>query len=324
MRRGTVLAVLLGLLAATAAAEPPATASRLAAKSLLLDAVRAGGRIVAVGEWGHVLLSDDGGASWRQAAWVPTQATLTDLGFVDAHEGWAVGHDGVILHTRDGGERWELQRASPEDEAPLLSVCFLDRQRGFAVGAFGLLLATEDGGEHWQRRALGGERPAEGEPPEDPHLNHVFRGSGDSLFIAAEFGAIFRSRGGGRAWERLQSPYRGSLWGGLRLDDAALLVFGMRGHVLRSEDQGASWWEVESGTDQSLQDAAFLSDGRLVVVGLGGTVLESTDGGRSFSARIEADRRGIASVAEGAGGRLLLFGEAGVHIGGSAGGTRPD
>jgi photosystem II stability/assembly factor-like uncharacterized protein len=238
-----------GLLASLAAASPrDAMPSTLATSSLLVDVARAGQRLVAVGERGHVVLSDDGGESWRQASSVPVQATLTEVFFVDARQGWAVGHDAVVLHTADAGETWELQHRATEEEAPLLSVWFEDERRGLAVGAFGLMLETGNRGRTWERRWLAGEPlTAEARDAEDPHLNHLFSGPGGTLFVAAEFGAVFRSRDRGRSWERLQSPYSGSLWGGLGLDDGAMLVFGMRGHVLRSDDQGDLGWPARAG-----------------------------------------------------------------------------
>jgi photosystem II stability/assembly factor-like uncharacterized protein len=288
------------------AAGEQAIPSRLATKTLLLDVARADGRLVAVGEWGHVLLSDNGGGNWRQAASVPTRVTLTAVTFVDAKQGWAVGHDAVVIHTSDGGETWEMQFQAPEEELPLLSVWFENAEHGLAAGAFSMLLETKDGGETWQRRTLD---PHEAE---DYHLNAIFRGPGDSLFIAAEAGSIYRSLDDGASWKRLHPPYRGSFWGGLSLDGKALLVFGMRGHLFRSEDLGESWQKVATGTDQSLQSATIRKDGSIVVVGLGGAVLTSKDDGRTFSAAIEPDRRGIAAVADGSDGRLLLFGETGV------------
>jgi photosystem II stability/assembly factor-like uncharacterized protein len=291
---------------ATATAEEQAIPSRLATESLLVDVARADGRLVAVGEWGHVLLSDNGGGSWRQAESVPTRLTLTAVTFADAKRGWAVGHDAVVIHTRDAGETWELQHQAPEEEVPLLSVWFENAERGLAVGAFGMLLETTDGGETWRRQ------PLTSNPEEDYHLNALFRGPGNSLFIAAEAGSIFRSLDGGASWERLHPPYQGSFWGGLTVGGDAFLVFGMRGHVFRSDDLGESWQELESGTDQSLQSAIVRADGSIVVVGLGGVVLTSSDGGRTFSAAIQPDRRGIAAAAEGTNGRLLLFGETGV------------
>jgi predicted RND superfamily exporter protein/photosystem II stability/assembly factor-like uncharacterized protein len=280
--------------------------SRLATRSLLLDVASAGERLVVVGEWGHALLSDDQGASWRQARSVPTRVTLTEVFFVDRRLGWAVGHDATVIHTRDGGETWRRQFFAPSEEVPLLTVWFADARHGFAAGGFGLLIETRDGGESWQRLALGG-------PEEDPHLSHLFGGPGGVLVLAAEAGAIYRSQPVGGPWQRLELPYPGSFWGGLTLDSGAMLLFGMRGHAFRSEDGGGSWRPVETGTDQSLQSGVQLSDGSVVLVGLGGVVAVSRDDGLQFTASNEAGRKGFAAVGEAADLRPLLVGEVGVQ-----------
>ena len=73
----------------------------LAQRSLLLDIAAAGERVLMAGERGHILNSDDRGASWLQAR-VPTTQMLTGIHFVDNERGWAVGHDGLILVSGDG------------------------------------------------------------------------------------------------------------------------------------------------------------------------------------------------------------------------------
>ncbi|MGH0034914.1 MAG: WD40/YVTN/BNR-like repeat-containing protein [Myxococcota bacterium] len=293
--------------ASGAAAEGPnqARSSAKAAQTLLLDATRAGDRIVAVGAWGHVILSDDGGASWRQARRVPTRAVLTSVHFVDDRLGWAAGHDAVVIHTGDGGETWSLQHRDVESDTPLFSVWMADARRGYAVGAFGLALATRDGGRHWAPVPI---LPGE----DDLHLNALFEGPGGTLFIAAEAGRVLRSTDGGTTWTALDPPYTGSFWGGLATPDAGVLVFGMRGHLLRSDDGGESWQSLDSGTDQSLSGGTVLRDGRSVLVGLGGTVSQSRDAGRRFRAWTRTNRRGANAVLEGAAG-LLVFGEGGVE-----------
>ncbi|MGI9592324.1 MAG: WD40/YVTN/BNR-like repeat-containing protein [Myxococcota bacterium] len=287
----------------------PAAQAPLAAQALLNDVARAGTRWVAVGGWGNIVLSDDEGVSWRQASAVPARRTLASVYFADAEHGWAVGHDALVLHSADGGEHWEIQYRDLDADAPLLSVWFRDAQRGLAVGGFGQLVETRDGGRSWQGRRLGPEG-------EEPHLNHVFPGPDGMLFIAAEFGAAFRSRDDGATWEALRLPYEGSLWYGLSLPSTRrVLMFGMRGHVFRSEDLGESWLPVETGSDQSLQAATRLRDGRVVAVGLGGTVLTSRDGGLRFEPSVRSDRSGLAAVAEASDGELLLFGEKGTRRG---------
>jgi photosystem II stability/assembly factor-like uncharacterized protein len=298
--------VALALAAPGWAEQDSAEISPLATRSLLLGAARAGDRLVAVGEWGHVLLSDDAGKGWRQAQSVPTRVTLTAVFFADAKHGWAVGHDAVILHSVDGGENWAIQFSNPELESPLLSVWFEDARHGIAVGAFSLMMETKDGGQTWQSRPL-----LEGAET-DLHLNEIFGAGGGAVFIAAEVGTVYVSRDSGQSWEAVLPGYEGSFWGGLALGDETLLIWGMRGHAFRSTDLGRSWQEVEIDTNQSLQGGDLLSDGRVVLVGLGGVVLRSGDRGESFEVGIQPDRRGIAAVVEGAPGKVLLFGEMGI------------
>ena len=85
------------------AAQPARARTRL-----LTGLARAGKRVVAVGQRGHVLLSDDAGKSWQQAD-VPVSADLVAVSFANAEAGWAVGHDGVVLHSADAGRTWTRQ-----------------------------------------------------------------------------------------------------------------------------------------------------------------------------------------------------------------------
>ena len=274
----------------------------LASRSLLLDAAAVDGRLVAIGERGHILVSDDGGASWKQAE-VPTIATLTAVFFHDRNLGWAVGHDAVILRTSDGGATWRLLYQDPDEERPFLDVWFADADRGFAIGAYGFFFATSDGGETWEPRTISDW---------DYHLHHLSRSDTGKLYIAAEAGTIYRSDDGGETWLELASPYEGSFFVTLPLDGDALLLAGLRGHLFRSDDAGASWQAIETGTEAMLTDAIRLPDGRPLVVGLEGMMLVSDDGGRSFAAHPRRDRFGISSVVAIDGERLLVVGSRGL------------
>ena len=290
--------------ASTDAAVP----SALAARSLLLDAVRAGDRIVAVGTRGHVLLSDDDGVTWRQAAHVPSRTTLTGVAFVDARRGWAVGHDATVLATDDGGEHWQVQHRDVTAAGPLFSVWLDGAGRGIAVGAYGQALETDDGGASWRPLRVGG-------PEEDWHLNELFEAGDGTLWIAAEKGRVYRSVDGGRGWEPRPSSYPGSFWGGLSLSGGRLLVFGMRGNAFASDDGGATWQPLPKISKHSLAAAVELASGDVVIAGLGGSLLVSRDGGRRFEASILPERKGANAVlplTRDPGG-LLLFGEGGVR-----------
>lgn len=291
-----------------------------AVHSLLLDVVNTGERLVAVGDRGHILYSNDQGQSWQQAK-VPTRQMLTSLFFVDAKHGWVVGHDAQILATADGGLTWTKQFEDLEREAPLLDIWFKDLQTGYAVGAYGALLETTDGGQNW-------EDVSDRLDNEDAyHLNAITAVKDSGLFIVGELGQMFRSADWGQTWERLEDlPYEGSLFGVLGTDQSAtLLAYGLRGHLFRSTDFGDSWQQITLNTPNNgplefgLADGSLLSDGSVAVVGHGGTVLRSTDHGQSFSLVNRPDRLSLAGVTALDNGNLILVGQGGVHLAASTG-----
>ena len=296
----------------------------LAVRSLLLDGVSLDGFKVAVGERGHVLLSDDNGDSWRQVS-VPATATLTGVYFADRQHGWAVGHDAVILRTVDGGDSWQRVHYAPHEERPLLDLWFGDARAGYAVGAYSYLLATADGGESWEERTFEAEPwPTDDkaaktgdtgayDPGLDVHFNDIEATGSGRLYIAAEAGRIFRSDDRGATWRSMPSPYAGSFFGVLPLDGDSVLVFGLRGHLYRSDDGAVSWRRIEVGTEAMLTDGFRLTDGRVVLTGLAGTLLVSRDGARSFELLQLPDRQGIATALAKDQDTLLLIGEHGLE-----------
>ncbi len=300
----TLLPVLVLCLAGqTSGNAKPAVEAPLAAKSLLLDAALAGSRVVVVGQRGHVLVSDDNGATWKQSQ-VPARALLTAVHMHDENTGWAVGHDAVILRTDDAGDTWRLQHRAPEEERPLLDVWFRDKQAGFAVGAYGYFLATRDGGETWASRAIS---------KDDFHLNEIVPAGPERLFMAAEAGVVYRSDDGGESWRELPSPYTGSWYGALVLDEKQILLLGLRGHLFRSEDGGENWTQVATGTTATLTDAIRLPSGLVFLTGVEGVLVTSRDGGRSVTATRLPSRQGITSALALADGGVLLTGEFGVR-----------
>lgn len=285
-----------------------ATPSQLATKDLLLSAVKAGNRLVAVGEFGHVIHSDDLGVTWTQAASVPTQVTLTSVYFVDDKIGFAGGHDSTVIRTDDGGDHWTLAYHDVAAQAPIMTVYFDSENHGFAMGAFSFVIETQDGGKTWTQRAL-----IEGSQ-DDSHLNKVFATKTGTVLVAAEFGAVYRSTDQGKTFSKIATGYEGSFWGGMAVSDGTALIFGMRGNVYRTADDGATWAKVNSGTDKSVGGGYELPDGTVVLAGLQGYIGYSTDKGLNFTEVVRADRLGYAAVTQGPKGQIAVFGEPGVKI----------
>jgi photosystem II stability/assembly factor-like uncharacterized protein len=278
-----------------AALGEPAIHSPKALNAAMLAVTHAGPRLVAVGERGTVLLSDDGAKSWRQAT-APVQVTLTAVRFVDERRGWAAGHLGVILKSEDGGETWvkqldgvqaaKLVAASGDERSkrfaeegpdkPFFDLDFIDAQHGFAVGAYNLAFATVDGGQHWT--PMLSRLPN----PKSLHLYGVRAASGH-VYIAGEQGLLMASGDGGASFSALPVAYKGSYFGLLAARSGALIAYGMRGNAWRSSDQGASWTRLDTGLQTSISAALELDGGELALLAQTGELLRSRDDGRSFT-----------------------------------------
>lgn len=310
------LALAAGLAAPAAHAAPaksplerPAMLSAKASKSLLVDVALAGQRLVAVGERGHVVFSDDNGKTWAQAK-VPVSVMLTSVYFPTPKLGWAVGHNGVILHSQDGGASWTVQRAdgdanSDKAGAPLLGVWFSDPSNGLAVGAYGYLLATTDGGASWT------DHSAAVENPDGWHLNSVRGIPGGAVFIVGEHGKLFRSLDNGATWSALASPFEGSFFGVSPLAPDLVLIYGLQGRLFASADQGSSWQQVQTGVTSGINTATRLDNGKVVVAGNAGVILVAADSRLDLVPALQADRKSVMAVLPAGGNGIVTVGEGG-------------
>jgi photosystem II stability/assembly factor-like uncharacterized protein len=314
---------IVALGAVAAAPERPAPVAAIKPdRIILLDIDRVDGRLIAVGERGFVLYSDDQGRSWT-ARPTPVTRTLTGVAFRDAKTGIAVGHGGSIVRSEDGGATWTQIMVEETGTDSLLDVQHLAGDHFIAYGAFGLYLDSSDAGRTWQRRTILEPAPAaaatasgseeEGEylgEPFDRHISRVIRVD-SSLLLVGESGTLARSDDEGVTWSRIESPYEGSWFNALRLDDGTVLVFGMRGNVYRTADFGASWEKVPLATTASLMGGVQLADGHVMLVGNTGLLALSRDRARTLELHWSPAAKGFAQVVE-AGERLLAVGEAGV------------
>jgi photosystem II stability/assembly factor-like uncharacterized protein len=270
----------------------------------LMDIERAGDRLVAVGERGFVLVSDDAGKSWR-AVGTPVVRALTGVAFNGDKVGVAVGHGGSLVRTEDGGDSWA---AVPMDEAygeSLLGVTALGDGKFAAYGAFGMYFDSLDGGTSWTKRQIISEEF-------ENHISQVVSVDG-TLWLVTEYGTIARCDAECTAYTELPSPYSGSFFGMVVARDGALVLYGMRGTLFRSADAGVTWQKIETGTTATFNDGRTLADGRILLVGNAGLVATSTDNGQSFKIEWSPAGRGFSAVAEADGG-LVVVGEAGVGM----------
>ncbi|MBV6827356.1 YCF48-related protein [Pseudomonas sp. PD9R] len=268
-----------------------------------------GARVVAVGERGSILLSDDQGVSWQPAS-VATQrnATLTAVAALDDQHLLAVGHDGWILRSADSGSSWQEIRYDSELGEPLLGIWSSDGNNVMAFGSFGKFYQSLDAGQTWKAQSL---------DIDSAHLNSMAGGSDGRRMLVGEQGLVLRTADAGQSWQTLPAFYSGSLFGIVRLSASDWVTYGMRGHVFVSHDFGDSWAQINVGNQLPLYGHVLLPDhSGLVIVGAGSSVVRLDAQGALVGVGRLAGL-GTLTSATMIGSRLLVGGERGVLQGSS-------
>lgn len=275
--------------------DAPARKLQKASQTMVSGVATMGERTIAVGPRGLILLSEDGGGSWRQVI-SPVATDLATVRFSGPSVVWAVGHDAVALRSEDGGGTWErmldgrsvlrlLREAAKGSEkleaeiertmaqsatadvwpAPLFDIRFAaDGLTGFAVGGFGLILKTTDGGKAWL--------PWHGRTKNEQRLHlYALTGNDGEVFIAGEQGLVMRLDATSQSFVRIDTPYNGSFFG-IEQFGSRLMTYGLRGNAFESDNGGKVWKKIETGVDANLVGAVAHGD-RFLLVSQKGDVL---------------------------------------------------
>jgi photosystem II stability/assembly factor-like uncharacterized protein len=292
--------------------DTPAVQSELATRNQLVAVTQVGKRLIAVGQRGHIVYSDDLGQTWQQAS-VPLSTDLLAVYFPTSTDGWAVGHSGVVLHSSDAGATWtkqldgrqlgkvmldhysKLSAEQPDnpllqtladdakrlqdegEDSSFLDVWFENDKVGYIVGTFNLIFRTEDGGQSWVPIL------EQSENPQGFHLNAIKK-IGDELYIIGEQGLVLKFDQASQRFISVPTAYTGTFFG-LTGKPGVVLVYGLRGNVYRSTDAGASWSKIETGLPVSIAAASVDAAGNIYLLSQAGHVLASTDDGQSFALR---------------------------------------
>lgn len=239
--------------------------------------------LIAVGDFGMVVRSADGGDTWQRQEKSPTDIALLAV-TRKAGRCIAGGQQGVIVYAADC-EHW--QRAEVPTDARLLAVAVNASGTGYAVGGFGTVLQTRDWGKTWTALTLDWEALT-GDWAE-PHLYDVHVDADGEVTLVGEFELVIRSHDGGASWQALHKGRR-SLFGLALTDDGHLYAVGQEGVILRSRDDGARWTELPSGTKAILTSVWAQPGGGVVAAGIY-TILFSDNGGDSWRAASSAPAR---------------------------------
>jgi photosystem II stability/assembly factor-like uncharacterized protein len=336
IRRPSRIRLLAAILAAASAAsaagdlDPAHTETwRIPEPDLFAVALR-GNQAWAVGYWGSVLRSEDGGATWSDVS-TPTDATLYDVAFADENHGWAVGAGGTLLRTTDGGRSWTPSDATVVDpfdgsqrplDSSLFGVAAVSPTEAWAVGDFGVVLHTLDGSA-WSGVPIPQEAFGDDNIP-DRIFNAVKFTNRDEGWIAGEFGTTLRTADGGETWVG-QREIQGAIDDIYLFDVAAngagdALASGVGGVAIGSRDGGSVWANLRVPTTAGLFGTA-LDGERGLLVGDRGVLMVSRDGGSSWHEPARPRSfNWLRGVAFGPDGLALAVGEGGLILRSTDGG----
>ncbi len=204
----------------------------------------------AVGNKGAILYSEEGGrpttgGGRRESTWFEQSSGVTqdlaDIVALDTENVWAVGNDGTIITTSDGGSTWRSQNSGTSES--LHAAAFADVDNGLAVGGGGVILRTTDGGGTWSTVGSG---------TSERLLSVAFVGT--KAVAVGEDGTVTRSDDAGISWRTLDVAYvlegdapgepvalRETLRGVGLVDEQRGFAYGNNGLMLETLDGGESW-----------------------------------------------------------------------------------
>lgn len=266
---------------------------------------------IAVGDFGLVVETSDGGKTWTRHANPPTDLALLTV-VRRAGRCIAGGQQGLII-TADDCRQWRPSRTTTT--ARILAVQVNAKGIAYAVGGFGTLLKSVDWGGTWQ--ALRPEWQTLSSDGIEPHLYDVHVADDGEVTVVGELEMVMRSRDGGAYWNLLHKGRR-SLFGLKVMDDEVIYAVGQEGLILKATEGGRRWTELDSGTQSVLTGIWASPDGQVVASGIY-TILYSSDGGKSWQAdRSKPAQAGwhqaIAGHEAGEGPDVVLVGSGGAIL----------
>jgi photosystem II stability/assembly factor-like uncharacterized protein len=161
----------------------------------------------AVGQWGTIIATDDGGETWKlQRVDTSTDQPLFSVYFADARHGWAVGLWSLMLETDDAGAHWRTVKLPPPPGASkadrnLFKIFASGDGALFVAAEQGMVLRSRDGGATWDYTQTGGK-------------GSLWAGavaSDGAVFVGGLLGHLFASHDDGATWTAVDSGTTSSI-----------------------------------------------------------------------------------------------------------------
>ena len=272
-------------------------------------------RIVAAGENGTTVLSDDTGATWRPVG-KRLSTTYSRVRALSGSVVFATGPGGALARSDDGGVTWSEVGVSTSED--VIDVSFASAATGYALDAAGTLLRSDNSGQSWQILNTGtATRPqavlalgaqtvllvgpkgvlrstdggnvftrVRGRLLNRSKLFNVDRG-GDSVFVYGSKN-ILVSTTAGRTWRKVRLPRKTLIQAVDFVSPRTGFALGQDGQVFKTRSRGERWLDLSGVGNDDATGLSFStpSRGYLTLKRFDsepwGYVLRTTDGGRTW------------------------------------------
>jgi photosystem II stability/assembly factor-like uncharacterized protein len=270
--------------------------------------------VIAVGEQGTLLRSQNAGESWSQLpfpnngplyaahfmdeekgfvggeaglfrsnapnlSWspvpLPAERQIWDIHFVDDLRGFCVGSEGAIFKTTDGGETWALKPSGTEQN--LARIQFPTPQVGYITpkGYSWAILKTTDGGETWNTLPI---QPIEGLS----NLDALYFTDENTGYLGGWYlSAFMKTENGGQTWSDMSENQTEQVYSIDFVNESIGYAVGWNGMLRRTADAGATWQALNMpvGDEYVFYKVLFVNAQRGFVAGSNGLILRTENGG---------------------------------------------
>jgi photosystem II stability/assembly factor-like uncharacterized protein len=238
--------------------------------------------------------------TWTQRE-ATTHLSIEDVAFQSASNGIAVGHDGVMLTTTNGGTTW----ARDDLDTSLTGHAITTTAAGaYVVASAGTgILRTTDSGANWAS-VLAGWRPS---------LFDVAMTTDARGWAVGSDGTVQRTTTAGTTWTPQTSSTTADLFGVHAFDPLRAVAVGRDGTVVSTSDAGVTWTVRASGVVVDLRAIDGTTTGTAWAVGENGTIIRTDDHGTSWRTQSTAANVSLLTVAVVDGTRAVAFGQGGAY-----------
>ena len=229
--------------------------------------------------------------------------------FWDTQQGIAVGDEGTLLRTTDGGTSWRF--VNSRTNSSLYDIGLSKNGALIVIGDNGTILRSVDKGTSWNSV----------NSRSDSRLYDIAVTREGQFAIVGQSSFILVSEDNGTTWSSVNNGTTSKLYAIGTSSTDQFIAVGQNGTILRSTEQGYAWSELNSGTDTLLSAIDTSSNRQLFVAGKNGTILRSVDNGESWTTTDSGTNASLYSIDVSNKDRLIAVGENGTIVRSTNNGT---